>query len=81
MDARLRQALADHRVDAEVVVSQSAGHVAALVTEGRSHGFTQYAAVGGDGTAHLVLNGLMAHPWPQPPTLAIIPAGSGSDFI
>ncbi|MBA2338476.1 MAG: YegS/Rv2252/BmrU family lipid kinase [Acidimicrobiia bacterium] len=79
--ARLRRALLDHRVDAEVVVSQSAGHVADLVAEGRSRGLARFAAVGGDGTAHLVLNGLMAHPWPQPPTLAIIPAGSGSDFI
>lgn len=80
-DARLRKALLEHRVDAEVVASQSSGHVADLVAQGRSRGFTQFAAVGGDGTAHLVLNGLMAHPWPQPPTMAIIPAGSGSDFI
>ena len=42
---------------------------------------TDFAVVGGDGTAHLALNGLMAHAWANPPTLALLPSGSGSDFI
>ncbi len=65
----------------DVVTSESAAHVAGIVDAGVRRGVTRFAAVGGDGTAHLVLNALMAHVWEEPPTLAIIAAGSGSDFI
>lgn len=62
-------------------VSPAPASVADLVTEGVEAGVTRFASVGGDGTAHLVVNGIMAHPWQQRPTLGILPAGSGSDFI
>lgn len=32
-------------------------------------------------TGRLVLNALSAHEWPSRPTLAILPTGSGSDFL
>ena len=63
------------------VVTASPADLAAQVANGITAGATHFAAVGGDGTAHLVLNALMEHPWASPPTLAILPAGSGSDFI
>ena len=37
--------------------------------------------MGGDGTANLIVNALMAHRTEVTPTLAILPAGSGSDFV
>jgi diacylglycerol kinase (ATP) len=78
---RLTAALGAADVDAEVVVSEATEHVVDLVAEGRGRGFRRFASVGGDGTAHWLLNGLMATEWDEPPTMAIIPAGSGSDFI
>ncbi len=78
---RTRHSLDARHIPHTVRLSESPDHVASLVTEGREAGSTRFVAVGGDGTAHLVLNGLMAHQWEAPPTLAILPAGSGSDFI
>lgn len=80
-EARARAALEARGIDYELRVSASAEDVAAHVAAGRREGATRFASVGGDGTAHLVLNGMLAEPWDDPPTLAVLPAGSGSDFI
>jgi diacylglycerol kinase (ATP) len=79
--ARLRDALDRHGVDAEIEVSASPDHIEELVVSAARSGATRFAVVGGDGTAHLALNALMSLGWDAPPTLAIVPAGSGSDFI
>ena len=42
--------------------------------------FDGVIAMGGDGTVNEVVNGLMAVPQPQRPTLGVIPCGSGNDF-
>ncbi len=81
LEPRAHAALRRTGVDYELRVSRDAAHVADLVAEGRAAGARRFAAVGGDGTANLVVNGLMATPWDAPPVLAILPAGSGSDFI
>jgi YegS/Rv2252/BmrU family lipid kinase len=81
LEARARAALQQAGVEFQLRVSRDAAHVAALVAEGRREGMCRFAAVGGDGTANLVVNGLLAAPWKRPPVLAILPAGSGSDFI
>lgn len=81
LERRAREALAAAGIAANVHLSDSADDVGALVVAGRIAGATNFAAVGGDGTAHLVLNALLEDPWPHPPTLAILPAGTGSDFI
>jgi diacylglycerol kinase (ATP) len=78
---RAATALAGQGVDFEMRVSSSPEDVAVLVSRGREAGVTRFAGVGGDGTAHLIVNGLMRHEWERPPGLAILPAGSGSDFI
>lgn len=78
---RAAAALTGAGVAYEIRESTSATHVGELVAEGRAFGATEFAAVGGDGTAHLVVNALLASPWERPPTFAILPAGSGSDFI
>lgn len=79
--ARARAALQANSIEFELRESQSAHHVAELVGEGLARGATRFAGVGGDGTAHLIVNALMAERPSSPPTLAILPAGSGSDFI
>lgn len=78
---RTRRALSGRSLEAEVRISSSAAHVAALVAEGADQGRTRFVAVGGDGTANLVVDALMRRDWEEPPTLGILPAGSGSDFV
>jgi YegS/Rv2252/BmrU family lipid kinase len=78
---RVRQVLASHQIHAEIHESANPGHVNEIVAAGQSAGVRRFAGVGGDGTAHLLLNALMALEWDAPPGLAILPAGSGSDFI
>ncbi len=79
--ARAGNALAKHGVAAEVHESQSPEHVKEIIVAGHKAGVRQFAGVGGDGTAHLLLNAIMQLEWDRPPGLAILPAGSGSDFI
>jgi len=81
MEQRVRSALADHEVGAIINVSRSADHLRELVRQGADEGVTRFLAVGGDGTASLVTDALMRLPWDEPPTLGILPAGSGSDFV
>ena len=81
IESRTRAALDVRGVDYELKVSANAADVGAIVAEARRRGATRFIAVGGDGTAHLVLNGMLREPWTEPPTLAVLPAGSGSDFI
>jgi YegS/Rv2252/BmrU family lipid kinase len=78
---RAQRALRGQGVEFELAESRSAEHVGELVAEGLAAGARRFAAVGGDGTAHLIVNALMAAELAEPPTLAILPAGSGSDFI
>jgi diacylglycerol kinase (ATP) len=81
LDARVRAALGDHDVDAVLNLTRSADHLRELVRHGAAEGATQFLAVGGDGTASLVTDTLMRLEWDEPPTLGILPAGSGSDFV
>ena len=78
---RTRRSLDRHHIEHEIHRSDSPEHITSIVAQGRQAGVTKYAGVGGDGTAHLIVNALMEHEWTTPPGLAILPAGSGSDFI
>lgn len=79
--ARTKQALAQHSIPASVVPSASAGDVATLIDAAVAAGRRRFVAVGGDGTVNLVANALLAHAWDEPPTLGILPAGTGCDFV
>ena len=81
LTGRVEAALDERGIASEIWRSSSPEAVAGLIEGGRGAGYDRFAAVGGDGTANLVLNGLLARPWATPPTLAILPAGSGSDFV
>jgi len=50
-----------------------------IAKEAAEEGFTRLVAVGGDGTAHEVANGLLAAS-NKPAALGVIPTGSGNDF-
>lgn len=80
-ETRVRRLLEGLGLEAEVRVSESADHLRALVAEGIDAGARRFVAVGGDGTVSLIADALLAHQWDEPPTLGILPAGSGCDFV
>ena len=55
-------------------------HATELAEAAAHEGFDVIAAIGGDGTVHEVVNGLMRIPESQRPVLAAVPIGSGNDF-
>jgi YegS/Rv2252/BmrU family lipid kinase len=61
----------------DTVLTQHPGHAAELAAA--ATGYDVVVAVGGDGTVHEVLNGLMAHPSGSRPTMGLLPTGSGND--
>jgi diacylglycerol kinase (ATP) len=56
------------------------GHATELAEQACRDGFEVVAALGGDGTVHEVVNGLMHTPAESRPKLAAVPLGSGNDF-
>ncbi len=55
-------------------------HATRLAEQAAAQGFERVVAVGGDGTVHEVVNGLMRIPPDQRPILGVVPLGSGNDF-
>jgi diacylglycerol kinase family enzyme len=55
-------------------------HASDLARQAAEAGYTLVVAVGGDGTVHEVINGLMQVPVENRPRLGVVPMGSGNDF-
>ncbi|HUS84286.1 MAG TPA: diacylglycerol kinase family protein [Anaerolineales bacterium] len=55
-------------------------HATELAEQAARDGHDVVAAIGGDGTVHEVINGLMRIPEVQRPLLGSVPIGSGNDF-
>lgn len=55
-------------------------HATEYAASAAAEGFDVVVAMGGDGTVHEVVNGLMSIPAEQRPRIAIVPVGSGNDF-
>jgi len=55
-------------------------HAHELAKQAAEEGYDIVVALGGDGTAHEVINGLMEVPAEKRPVFGIIPLGSGNDF-
>ncbi len=55
-------------------------HAIELARQAAQEGYNLVVAVGGDGTVHEVVNGLMQVPAEQRPRLGVVPLGSGNDF-
>lgn len=55
-------------------------HATELARKAADEGYDVVVAMGGDGTMHEVLNGLMQVPADRRPKLGIVPVGSGNDF-
>lgn len=78
--------LADSGLKVDNALTQHAGHAIDLAQEGAAKGYRKFIAVGGDGTIHEVMSGLVR--WADATggdlgdvTLAVIPAGTGNDWI
>ena len=55
-------------------------HASELASQAVEQGYEVVVAVGGDGTVHEVINGLMQFPPERRPILGVVPMGSGNDF-
>lgn len=71
---KLRAAISRHNLKAELLLTEKAGHAVELAKHAPA---SIIVAVGGDGTVNEVANGVIG----SPKTLAIIPNGSGNDFV
>lgn len=56
------------------------GHAIELARQAGEQGYEMVIAMGGDGTVHEVVNGLMQTPQDKRPILGVVPVGSGNDF-
>ncbi len=66
-----------HNLPHDMVLTEYMGHAAKLAEQATNRDLV--VAVGGDGTVHEVLNGLMKHPEQSRPALGLLPTGSGND--
>jgi YegS/Rv2252/BmrU family lipid kinase len=56
------------------------GHAIELAKQAGEQGYDMVIAMGGDGTVHEVVNGLMKVSEDKRPVLGVVPVGSGNDF-
>ncbi len=76
--ARLRQ----NRLHVDSVASTGPGHAIELAREAYDQGYRQFLAVGGDGTAHEILNGVFAgRKSVERVALGFLPLGTGNSFL
>lgn len=76
----LFQSLAARSIQAEWFETHYSRHAIELAASAASEGYNLVIAIGGDGTIHEVVNGLMQTPPESRPHLGIVPMGSGNDF-
>jgi len=76
--ARLREA----GLKIDVIASSAPGHARSLAREAYLQGYRNFLAVGGDGTAHEILNGIFSHhASPERISLGFLPLGTGNSFL
>jgi len=74
------QATIEHMGGAEWTGTEYPTHATELALEAAQQGFDVVVAIGGDGTVHEVVNGLMQVGSDVRPMLAAVPIGNGNDF-
>src|SRR5882762_3569951 len=76
--ARLRE----KGLNVDVIASTGQGHAVQLAREAYEQGYRRFLAVGGDGTAHEILNGVFAgRAAVQRIALGFLPLGTGNSFL
>jgi len=73
--------LAAQALDYDLVCTEEPGHAVQLTEQALAEGYETVVAVGGDGTAHEVVNGMLRYSnGEKVGTMTAFPIGSGSDF-
>jgi diacylglycerol kinase (ATP) len=75
---QIEAAIRQRGADASIVVTARPGHATELSQRAADDGYAPIVGVGGDGTLHEIVNGLLPHR--EPPLLAVVPCGAGNDF-
>ena len=76
--ARLRE----KGLQIDVIASTGPGHAVQLARESYAQGYRKFLAVGGDGTAHEIQNGVFANKRaPERISLGFLPLGTGNSFL
>jgi len=80
---RIKEVVEQEELEYDIVETSTPGHAEELARTAVQSGIMFVVAVGGDGTVHEVVNGLMGDDGPLVPdvVLGVVPSGSGSDFI
>lgn len=80
---RIAAQLADEGLEVSATFTERPGHAVEAARAAVESGATFVVAVGGDGTVHEVVNGMMGPEKPLDPgaVLGVIPGGSGCDFV
>src|SRR5262245_4130191 len=74
------RAIVDEHGGADWVGTEYPAHAIELAAKAGLDGYEVVVALGGDGTVHEVINGLMRVAPQHRPQLAVVPIGSGNDF-
>ncbi|MCB0518329.1 MAG: diacylglycerol kinase family lipid kinase [Saprospiraceae bacterium] len=79
----IQAALQEANIPFTTVFTNKRFHAGELVAEAVAKGCRQIVAVGGDGTAHEVVNGIFQQPTcpPEDITFTLLPIGTGNDWI
>ncbi len=78
---RARDILQEHGISSEIVVTQHEGHARKLVEELNFEDGHVIGGIGGDGTMHELINGLMQRPERERMPLTLLPGGTGNSFL
>jgi len=66
----------------DVIATSAPGHAAQLAKEAYAQGYRRFLAVGGDGTAHEIVNGIFSSgPPAHRVALGFLPFGTGNSFL
>jgi len=79
--ARISQ-LTEAGLQIDVIASEGPKHAAELANEAYRQGYRRFLAVGGDGTAHEIINGIFIREEPvEHVELGFLPLGTGNSFL
>ena len=79
----IQQLLKDKNINYSFALTEYSKHEIELVQDAIQQGFKNIISVGGDGTLHHVVNGIMTQRYVKTSdiTIAVIPVGTGNDWI